>query len=117
MKFIVDAQLPRQLCEFLCAEGYEAIHTLDLMNGNRTSDKEINALSLAEQRIVITKDADFVDSFLLSKCPYKSLLISTGNISNKELKDIMNKNLPTIVAALTDYHYVELTRNSLIEHG
>jgi len=117
MNFIVDAQLPRYLSTFLREQGHDAIHTLDLADGNRTTDKRINELSENEQRIVITKDADFVDSFLVSKKPYKLLLISTGNITNKELKEIFAKNLPVIVSSLIEYDYVELTRTSLIEHS
>lgn len=66
MKFLVDAQLPRRLTFALQAAGHDAIHTLDLPNGNATSDAEINAVSERDQRIVITKDADFVNSFLLT---------------------------------------------------
>lgn len=46
---------------------------------------EFGADAKAENRVVITKDADFVNSFTLSRKPYKLLLISTGNISNAEL--------------------------------
>jgi predicted nuclease of predicted toxin-antitoxin system len=116
MKFLIDAHLPRYLSLLLQHYGYDAVHTLDLIDGNRTSDSQINTLSEREQRIVITKDADFVNSFLISKRPYKLLLISTGNITNKELKELFIKNLSAIITALAHYHYVELTRTSLIEH-
>ena len=71
---------------------------------------------MEEQRIVITKDADFVNSFLLSGVPYKLLLVSTGNINNQELEGIFAKNLSVIVGALEMYEFVEITRTSLIEH-
>jgi predicted nuclease of predicted toxin-antitoxin system len=69
MKFLADAQLPRRLVLRLLEAGHDAVHTLDLPNGNRTSDASVNAISIAEQRVVITKDSDFVDSFLLQKLP------------------------------------------------
>ncbi len=80
MKFLVDAQLPQRLARWLQAEGHEAIHTRDLPEGNRTGDATINELSLHEQRVVITKDENFVDTFLLRHQPYKLLLVATGNI-------------------------------------
>ena len=92
------------------------MHTLDLPSGNRTPDWQINDISVIEQRIVVTKDADFVNSFLLSEVPYKWLLVSTGNISNQELEELFSKNLCAIVAALAIYDFVEITRTSLIEH-
>lgn len=116
MKFLVDAHLPRHLSFLLQHHGYDAVHTLDLTNGNRTSDPQINDISEQEQRIVITKDADFVNSFLLTKKPYKLLLISTGNITNKELSELFLTHLSLIATALNQYDYVELTRTALIEH-
>jgi predicted nuclease of predicted toxin-antitoxin system len=116
MKFLVDAQLPRSLAASLRWWGHDVVHTLDLPTGNRTPDGRINEISIAEQRVVITKDADFVNSFLVSAVPYKLLLISTGNISNRALEDIFAKNLPAILSALGTYDYVELARNMLIEH-
>lgn len=84
-RFLVDAQLPRRLAIALRQQGFDALHTLDLPNGNRTSDAELNLISLDEQRVVVTKDADFVESFLLQGAPFKLLLVSTGNIDNDEL--------------------------------
>lgn len=63
MKFIVDAQIPKTLAYFLREKGFDALHTSELPNGNDTTDAEINHLSLAENRIVISKDGDFYDSF------------------------------------------------------
>lgn len=54
MKFLVDAQLPKTLARFLSERGFDAIHTLDLPNKNITDDLEINRISFAENRVVIT---------------------------------------------------------------
>lgn len=116
MNFLVDAHLPRHLVLLLREHGYDATHTLDLAEGNRTTDNRINETSEIERCAVITKDADFVNSFLIARRPYKLLLVSTGNISNNELEGIFVKNLPAIVSSLTNFDYLELTRTSLIEH-
>ena len=94
MKFIVDAQLPRRLAHFLQNAGYDTLHTLDLPHQNATPDSNINTLSIAQERIVITKDADFVDSFLTIRQPYKLLLVSTGNIKNSQLETLFATYLP-----------------------
>ncbi|SJM96610.1 DUF5615 family PIN-like protein [Crenothrix polyspora] len=36
--------------------GHDAIHTLDLAEGNRTTDNTINEIANIEQRVVITKE-------------------------------------------------------------
>lgn len=117
MKLLVDAQLPRKLALVLQAEGYDALHTLDLPDANRTTDEEINRLSERDQRIVITKDADFVNSFLVSKRPFKLLLISTGNITNTDLETLFKRQLPKIEEAFQEHFFVELNRASLIIHS
>ena len=116
MKFIVDAQLPRRLARFLQGLGYDAIHTLDLPQQNATPDSSINAISIAQERIVITKDADFVDSFLTIQQPYKLLLIATGNIRNSELEALFVTYLPQIIDLLSQHSYVEINQNTLIIH-
>ena len=91
MKFLVDAQLPRRLALRLREAGHESIHTLDLPQGNRTTDTFINDLSIRGHYVVITKDADFVNSFILNRRPHKLLLVSTGNISNAELEALSSR--------------------------
>jgi predicted nuclease of predicted toxin-antitoxin system len=117
MKFFVDAQLPRRLARELAASGHEVVHTLDLPSGNRTQDKDIVALAVREQRVVVTKDNDFVVSFLLRREPPKLLLISTGNISNDNLSNLVSLNLPALVQALAQFDFVELSATAITIHS
>jgi predicted nuclease of predicted toxin-antitoxin system len=97
--------------------GFDTLHTLDLSLKNRTPDTAINQLSIEEQRVVITKDADFVNSFLLQERPWKLLLISTGNIRNSDLEVLFRSNIKELAAAFdSGAAFVELTRTSLIFH-
>jgi len=85
VKFIVDAQLPKSLSDYLNGKGYDSIHTIELPKKNNTKDSQITQISLQEKRIVVSKDIDFLESFLVKSEPAKLILIRTGNISNKEL--------------------------------
>ncbi len=67
LKFIVDAQLPKKLSDFLNSKGFDSIHTLDLPDKNATSDRFIKEKSLSEKLVLITKDDDFLQSFLIEK--------------------------------------------------
>jgi predicted nuclease of predicted toxin-antitoxin system len=116
MKFIVDAQLPRRLTRDLLAAGHDAVHTLDLAKGNRTPDGEITSAAMLENRVVVTKDEDFVTHFLLRGAPPKLLLVSTGNISNDALSHLFAVNLPAVVAALAGHDFVELSASSITIH-
>ncbi|WP_427157817.1 DUF5615 family PIN-like protein [Aliinostoc sp. HNIBRCY26] len=116
MKFLVDAQLPVRLANFLKSLNYDTIHTRDLPEQNATSDIEINAISIQQKRILITKDYDFVNSFLTINQPYKLLLITTGNINNSELETLFAGNFSSIVELFQQHSYIEMSRETLIVH-
>ena len=117
MKLLIDAQLPKQLAVLLQRAGHDARHTLDLSLGNRVPDAVINELSVSEQRVVVTKDSDFVDSFLLRREPWKLLLVSTGNINNAELIALFLANLETIAEGFDNFDFIEVNRSDLIFHS
>ncbi len=117
MKFLVDAQLPRRLAQRLNALGHDAVHTLDLPLQNQTPDHIINDLSVHEKRVVITKDADFVNSFIVHHIPYKLLLISSGNISNQALEQLFLNNLSTLVSGFATYDFIEIDRSTITFHS
>lgn len=117
MNFLIDAQLPRRLVNRLRERGYDAVHTLDLPLGNRTPDALINEISISQQRVVVTKDADFVDSFLLQRKPWKLLLISTGNIHNAGLEELLLANLERIASGFATHDFIEVNRANVIFHA
>ena len=117
MKFLVDAQLPKRLAQELTQAGYDTLHTLDLPHGNSTRDEELAFLAARENRILITKDSDFVISFHLHHIPPKLLLVSTGNVHNATLLHLFLTNLPQLERALGENDFVELGPSALTIHG
>lgn len=116
MRFLVDAHLPRRLTNRLRDVGHDVVHTLDLPNKNRTTDDEICEISAREGRIVITKDADFVNSFFTAHKPHKFLLISTGNITNTDLEVLFVPQIKVIADAFEKYDFIELTHSLVVFH-
>jgi predicted nuclease of predicted toxin-antitoxin system len=108
MKFLVDAQLPKRMTDWLIVAGCEAIHTLDLPDGNRTTDQQLNEIAEREQRVVVSKDSDFVDSHLLQGHPAKLLLISTGNICNRSLEALFMPLIADIIREFQTHSFLEL---------
>jgi predicted nuclease of predicted toxin-antitoxin system len=117
MNFLVDAQLPRRMTAWLAAAGCDAVHTLDLPGGNRTTDEQINDVADWEQRVVVTKDADFVDGHLLRGRPAKLLLISTGNITNRDLEVLVVPLIPDIIREFQTHSFLELGPLGIIVRG
>jgi predicted nuclease of predicted toxin-antitoxin system len=74
-------------------------------------------VSLTERYVIITKDADFVDSFLLRREPWKLLLVSTGNISNTVLLGLFQSNIYQLAESFKTFDFIELNRTSIICHS
>ena len=97
MKFLIDAQLPLSLKQLFISKGHDCIHTSDMQMGNETPDRIINTISVTEQRIVITKDGDFLESFIVKKEPYKLILVKLGNTSKNELLQFFSDKFDEII--------------------
>ncbi len=116
MRFLVDAQLPKSLSEFLKWKGFDSLHTLELPQKNKTSDALIIQIAESEKRVVISKDDDFLDSHLIHSIPTKLILVKTGNIHNNQLLELFNRNLGLIIELITQSNLVEINRHMIAEH-
>ncbi len=116
MKWLIDAKLPARLAKALHKKGYDILHTDDLPDKERTKDSEIRKVAMDQNRVVITKDSDFLDSHLIQGIPSKLLLVTTGNIVNKELIDLFNKNIETVIRLFETFDLIELDNDQIIGH-
>ncbi|MFO7724206.1 MAG: DUF5615 family PIN-like protein [Oceanipulchritudo sp.] len=114
MKFLVDAQLPKLLAIRLREWGHTAYHTLELEGGNRTPDGEVASFADAREAVLVSKDLDFLHSHLLEGSPVRLLLVCTGNISNRQLLAVFEKNLELVVEAVRRSRLVELNQAGII---
>ena len=95
-QYIVDTQLPPRLARYLSDKGYNTIHTTSFPDGHLLSDNEIVEIAIRDQRIVISKDGDFFDNYLLKGCPPAVLLLQFGNIKNADLLQHFDTNMNVI---------------------
>ena len=119
MKFIVDAQLPLRLKLWLISQGFDSIHTDDLAAewNYEPQDEEISKIAFEENRIVISKDRDFLKLHILQGKLPRILLITTGNIKNNELITLFGKNFSTILTLFNSYNLVEMNNFFVVGHG
>lgn len=115
MKFLVDAQLPKTLSDFPVSKGLDSIHTLELPDKNRTKDKDITKMATEEERIIITKDIDFLDAFFVKSEPEKLIIVKTGIIANKQLIDLFEENLEVLLKMISRSNLVEMSGTAIAE--
>jgi predicted nuclease of predicted toxin-antitoxin system len=116
LKFIVDTQLPPLLSEMLRFKGFDAKHTTDYPNGSQMQDVEIVQIAIHENRIIISKDNDFLDIYILGKYHIRVLILEVGNIPNKELLKIISSQLNRIVELFDKSNLIILNKSNIIAY-
>ncbi len=89
------------------------MHSSELVDGNRTKDAEIIRIADRNERVVVTKDHDFLDGHLLNRAPQRLLLVATGNIRNDDLIVLIEAVEPLLVDAFE--HSVLVESSTLVE--
>ncbi|MDZ7690414.1 MAG: DUF5615 family PIN-like protein [Balneolaceae bacterium] len=116
MRVLVDAQLPKRLAHLFSALDIDAKHTLELPKQNATPDQEIIELADKEERIVVSKDSDFLDNYILQGRPQKLFIVSTGNINNNDLIRLFERNIETIRSLFEDNAVIEIDEEEIQVH-
>ena len=99
MNFLVDAQLPPALARWIASQGHQAAHVVEL-GLQAADDGPIWEHARLHQSIIISKDEDFVDRWLLSQEPVPLLWIRKGNCSNQALQNWLTPLWPDAVKRL-----------------
>ena len=82
MNFLVDAQLPPALCNWLRSRGHSAVHVSDV-GLLSAADVDIARRAEAEAEVLMTKDEDFVTLRLPDR--FSLLWLRCGNVTNRAL--------------------------------
>ena len=99
MNFIVDAQLPPALARWIESRGHAAKHVFDV-GLNSAADIVIWEQAQNDQTVIVSKDEDFVDQWLLSVNPAPLVWIRKGNCSNKALLSWLEPLWPETIKRL-----------------
>ena len=100
MKFIVDAQLPPALAEWLRDKGHDAVAVREIGLRN-ADDGDIWSYARAENAIVVTKDEDFRQ--LAATAPDARVLwVRVGNAVNRVLLARFERAWPEILTHLEE---------------
>lgn len=99
MRFLVDAQLPPALCEWLREKGHDADHVADV--GLLSADDEVIWRYASENScILLTKDEDFIAIRHGAETGATVCWLRVGNASNSQLSVWLDKVFPAMVAAI-----------------
>ncbi|MGE9266594.1 MAG: DUF5615 family PIN-like protein [Verrucomicrobiales bacterium] len=85
MQILVDAQLPPALARFLCDQGHEASHVIDL-GMEAATDDQIWHYAIKNELIIMTKDEDFPHRYHQNSLSAPTIIwLRIGNVSRRAL--------------------------------
>lgn len=115
MRFLIDAQLPPRLAQWLKDQKEEALHISELDNGLFMPDIGLWNIARDEGRVIMTKDMDFFELSALHDSPPKVVIMRLGNCSNHSMIEILSKAWISIRDYLNDpgIRLVMLNRESM----
>ena len=109
MRFLVDAQLPQTIVEWLVGEGHEAEHVRDFNLGS-APDQAVWSRALAISAIIVSKDRDFADWALARRPAVQVVWLRFGNLNKAELIKRLQAAWPTVLTYLA-------AGNAVVETG
>ena len=108
MRFIVDAQLPPSLADWLAMKGHDAVHVATLMSLN-ASDQDIWSAAAHQKRTIITKDRDLAIWASERRAGAQVVWLRLANATTPALIEWLEPRLPEIEARLSDgVHLIEV---------
>ena len=99
MNFLVDSQLPPALARWISAQGHHAIHVAEL-GLEADDDSVIWKHARKEKTIIVSKDEDFADRWLLNDDGIALVWIRKGNCSNRALMNWLEPLWPDVLRRL-----------------
>ena len=101
MKFLIDNQLPAALAQYLRKRGFDCQHVLDV-NLGRASDADIYDYAIRQERIIISKDLDFLYLANQPGTDLKLIWVRLGNCRTQILIQAFERLWPMIESCLRD---------------
>jgi len=98
VKFLVDNQLPPALAQYLRKRGFDSEHVLDVGLA-KALDIEICHYAEAQDRIVVSKDEDFLYLASRPNAKLRVLWVQLGNCRTAALLDAFERHWPLIESA------------------
>jgi len=101
LRFLVDVNLPKKFSYF---NSSQFIHVVDI--NPLMKDKALWEYALVNHLIILSKDADFYELFLVNDICPKVVNFRFGNLSLHELHQYFIKFWPTIVGKLDHSEFI-----------
>jgi predicted nuclease of predicted toxin-antitoxin system len=107
LKFLLDENISRKIIPLIQNESMEFCHVLSISTGMTPpiSDHGIWKFARENNHHIITKDEDFIKLSMIFGPPPKVILLSIGNLKNKDLAEVIKRNTTNIQKFVDQAYY------------
>jgi len=114
LKFLIDENISPDVVDIFKEQGLSAYHINDIKahKKQRVVDDQIRRLALRNEYIIVTKDDDFVRSFVSRKVPEK-LVFLYGLDSKALLLDRLEQIVHDLKTSIETHDFIEVTKSSI----
>lgn len=114
MKFIIDENLSPELTGVFREEGLAAYHINEMKSHKkqRVIDDQLRRLSIQKGYVIVTKDDDFVKSYVSRKVPEKLMFIY-GLETKESLLSRMKEVIPQVSLLFEIHDFIEVRSNEI----
>lgn len=114
MNFLIDENLTPELIKVFENQGFKASH-INLLKQHKkqqVKDDQIRGLLLRKDYILITRDDDFVKSYVDRKVPNRMIYLH-GLASREEVIQRFKEVFNDLIKLLEMHDFIEMSRNKL----
>jgi predicted nuclease of predicted toxin-antitoxin system len=109
----LDAHLPPALAPWITAQFGIPAFSVSYLGLLEADDATIFQAARDAEAVVMTKDADFLEMQMRFGTPPQIILVTLGNTTNKNMREVLQKQMPTILEFLDKGEpIVEITKES-----
>ncbi|WP_089355649.1 DUF5615 family PIN-like protein [Ekhidna lutea] len=114
MKFIIDENISPQVAVIFRSHGLHAYHINEMKSNKkqRVKDDQLRSLTIHKGYIIVTKDDDFVKSFVSRKIPEK-LIFVYGLEQKESLLTRMEEVIPDLTPLLEKHDFIEINAHEV----
>ncbi|MEL6534596.1 MAG: DUF5615 family PIN-like protein [Bacteroidota bacterium] len=115
MKFLCDVHIPIRISKRLEDLGYPTTHANRILQKWNTPDEDLARFADENNCILISKDQDFKQSYLVNQTPKRLLKVNTGNLPNQALLEKIESCLSQLNQIYQSHQHflVELNADSI----
>ena len=107
--FLVDVNLPRKFAFF---NSPLFMHVVDI--DPMMTDNEIWEYAIKNEKVILTKDANFYDRYISSKTTPKVVYLQLGNCTLKKLHKYFTDNWDSVISKLDHSSMVVLKKDQIM---